>query len=93
MSEDERGRVGLVIVVFAYQIGELAQRANISYEEAEGRLEKAEKLAREGTPHIVCPHCGRVSCHPEDIAQKYCNGCHQFHEFMGLEEGEKGADH
>ena len=28
----------------------------------------------------VCPRCGRVSHHPQDLANKYCGACHQFEE-------------
>lgn len=31
---------------------------------------------------ITCPVCSMTSYHPEDIAQRYCGNCHQFHEFM-----------
>lgn len=35
-------------------------------------------------PTITCPQCGRVSYHPADIQQRYCGGCHQFHDYMTL---------
>jgi hypothetical protein len=35
-------------------------------------------------PTITCPKCGMVSGHPEDISQKYCGNCHQFHDQMEL---------
>lgn len=33
-------------------------------------------------PAIVCPRCGRTSYHPEDVRQRYCGNCHQFHADM-----------
>ena len=55
-----------------------------------------EKLAFEGvTPALIretrhyvdttlpsyrCPRCGRVSYHPQDLANRYCGFCHQFEE-------------
>jgi ribosomal protein L37E len=33
---------------------------------------------------ITCPQCGRTSYHPEDVRQKYCGACHQFHETMAM---------
>ncbi len=29
-------------------------------------------------PHFVCPECGRVSAHPEDLRNCYCGACHRF---------------
>lgn len=31
---------------------------------------------------IVCPQCESVSYNPNDIAQRYCGRCHQFHDLM-----------
>ena len=31
---------------------------------------------------IKCLICGLVSHHPEDVKQRYCASCHQFHEFL-----------
>jgi hypothetical protein len=31
---------------------------------------------------ITCPRCGKTSYHPQDIAEKYCGYCHQFHAEM-----------
>jgi hypothetical protein len=31
---------------------------------------------------ITCPQCGRTSYHPEDVRQRYCGSCHQFHSDM-----------
>jgi len=28
---------------------------------------------------IVCPRCGIESHHPEDVAQRYCGNCHDWH--------------
>lgn len=33
-------------------------------------------------PSIKCPQCHKRSYNPNDIQQKYCVYCHQFHEFM-----------
>jgi ribosomal protein L37E len=33
-------------------------------------------------PSIVCPRCGTRSFHPQDIAEKYCGRCHNWHELM-----------
>lgn len=32
---------------------------------------------------IVCPQCGLRSYHPNDIAERYCGRCHQWHADMG----------
>lgn len=32
----------------------------------------------EERPHFICPQCGRISYHPEDIANSYCGACHEF---------------
>lgn len=34
---------------------------------------------------IRCPRCGWVSHNENDVAEKYCGHCHQFHAFMALE--------
>lgn len=40
-------------------------------------------LCRRGkTASITCPRCGAVSYNPNDIVQRYCGRCHQFHEFF-----------
>lgn len=39
-------------------------------------------MGRDGRPRIVCPNCGRSSGHPDDIANRYCGNCHQFHDQM-----------
>jgi hypothetical protein len=33
-------------------------------------------------PHITCPKCHLTSYHPEDVRQRYCGNCHQFHADM-----------
>jgi len=38
-----------------------------------------------GQPNITCRICGRTSYNPNDIKERYCGFCHQFHEFMGLQ--------
>jgi len=35
-----------------------------------------------GVPSITCPVCHRTSYNPNDIANRYCGFCHQFHEDM-----------
>ena len=35
-----------------------------------------------GQTFIACHVCGMMSYHPEDIAQRYCGSCHQFHDIM-----------
>lgn len=32
---------------------------------------------------ITCPRCGRESFNPNDVAERYCGACHEFHENMG----------
>ncbi|HEY1244508.1 MAG TPA: hypothetical protein VGF29_06710 [Hyphomicrobiaceae bacterium] len=29
---------------------------------------------------IACLRCGQVSTHPQDVAERYCGACHQFHD-------------
>jgi len=36
--------------------------------------------ARSGVPAIKCLRCGMCSFHPDDIAQRYCGHCHEFHQ-------------
>jgi len=31
-----------------------------------------------GGESFTCPKCGRVSHHPEDVAQGYCSNCHDW---------------
>ena len=33
-----------------------------------------------GRERITCPRCGMTSYHPEDVRQRYCAGCHIFHD-------------
>ncbi len=33
---------------------------------------------------IVCPRCTRRSYHPEDVANRYCGACNQFHDVMEI---------
>lgn len=33
-------------------------------------------------PSITCPRCHRTSYNSNDIANKYCGNCHQFHDMM-----------
>jgi hypothetical protein len=37
-----------------------------------------------GDAAIMCFTCGRVSYHPQDVANRYCGCCHKFH-FSGAE--------
>lgn len=36
-------------------------------------------LLVQGGTAILCLRCGFRSFHPEDIRQRYCGHCHQFH--------------
>lgn len=31
---------------------------------------------------ITCPQCGRTSHNPNDVREKYCGACHQYHDTM-----------
>jgi hypothetical protein len=31
-------------------------------------------------PSITCPRCGKTSHNANDVEQRYCGNCHQFHE-------------
>jgi hypothetical protein len=31
-------------------------------------------------PFIKCLHCGKKSCHPKDIEERFCGQCHAFHD-------------
>lgn len=33
-------------------------------------------------PSIQCPQCKMISYHPDDIDNKYCGNCKEFHEHM-----------
>lgn len=35
-----------------------------------------------GTESITCPKCKRTSYNPNDIREKYCGFCHDWHERM-----------
>lgn len=34
---------------------------------------------------ITCLVCGASSSHPQDISERYCPRCHQFHEILSLQ--------
>ena len=34
-------------------------------------------MSDEDRPHFICPQCGRISYHPDDIANSYCGACHE----------------
>lgn len=34
-------------------------------------------------PSIVCPRCWKKSWNRNDIAERYCGACHQFHDEEG----------
>lgn len=34
-------------------------------------------------PSITCPKCGRTSHNPNDVRERYCGNCHQYHDTMG----------
>ncbi len=33
---------------------------------------------------VTCPECKKTSFHPEDVKQKYCGNCHEFHDFLKM---------
>lgn len=35
------------------------------------------------TDKITCPQCAMTSYNPNDIREKYCGNCHQYHDTMG----------
>lgn len=39
-------------------------------------------VGKHGQHFIRCHICASISYHPEDIRQKYCGTCHQFHEIL-----------
>jgi hypothetical protein len=41
-------------------------------------IERLDVRRVDGPPSFTCPHCGRTSYNPNDIAQRYCGACHQF---------------
>ena len=43
------------------------------------------------TEGIKCLICGRTSWNKNDVEQRYCGNCHQFHDVMG-EQDEQGRD-
>ena len=43
-------------------------------------------FGRTNQESITCLVCGMTSYHPTDVAQKYCANCHQWHQFMALEQ-------
>jgi hypothetical protein len=42
-------------------------------------------LLVQGGTAILCLRCGHRSYHPDDINQRYCGYCHQFHIEIGKE--------
>lgn len=40
-----------------------------------------------GADSITCPQCGRTSHNPNDVREKYCGYCHQYHDTMDLRKG------
>ena len=45
--------------------------------EDEARFRIVRSLAN-GPPKIVCPRCGSISYHPDDIEAGYCGACHDW---------------
>lgn len=39
----------------------------------------------EQSPSITCPECDRVSYNPNDILNRYCRSCHQYHDIMAMQ--------
>lgn len=35
---------------------------------------------------ITCPKCGMESHNPNDVRERYCGNCHQFHSALGGQE-------
>lgn len=33
-------------------------------------------------PSITCPQCGMTSHNPNDVRERYCGNCHQYHDTM-----------
>lgn len=48
--------------------------------EAESRFYEMEK--GEPRPSITCPTCNRTSHNPNDVNERYCGNCHNWHENM-----------
>jgi len=46
---------------------------------------KLGKHPKSGQPNITCKVCGRTSYSAGDIEYQYCGYCHQFHEFLRLQ--------
>jgi hypothetical protein len=40
-----------------------------------GTIGCMEHPAQEPRPSVTCPDCGLTSCHPEDVASRYCGSC------------------
>lgn len=51
----------------------------------DGDVWEAKHLDTQLRPSITCPRCGKKSYHPNDISEKYCGACKQFHEFLKRE--------
>ena len=64
------------------QLAARARRLGLSVDAYAGRLLDALVLEpADGAPSsILCPRCGRRSYHPTDVAERYCGGCHRFHD-------------
>jgi hypothetical protein len=43
---------------------------------------RARAMTGSVNPSITCPVCGRTSYNPNDVVQRYCGNCHQFHDNM-----------
>jgi protein-arginine kinase activator protein McsA len=39
--------------------------------------------AYEAEHSITCPQCGMTSHNPNDVRERYCGNCHQYHDTMG----------
>ena len=40
------------------------------------------RVAAAALPSITCPRCGRTSYNRNDVRERYCGACHEFHETM-----------
>lgn len=43
-------------------------------------------------PYIICPFCGMKSYNPNDIREKYCGNCHEFHNKEEENNGEANTE-
>lgn len=85
-GEFHRERAQRLVELVSSMIGVLAregwaQGRVVTLNEWDARLRS---LAQDRVPptSITCPTCSRTSYHPEDIRQRFCGACRQFHDQM-----------